>query len=98
MEVEWNEDDDNLTPEQINQITEMMKGIEAIAMQAREPIDPKVEVILEIAHSLLGEQIAMDKMYTWRPKATEDDRFSGTKPNEQMPTNDELREMMGDDV
>lgn len=97
MDIEYT-DEDNLSPEQVAHITELMRQIAMIASQAGEPIDPKVEVTLELAHAMLGEQIKMDKIYVWGSAPEQDDRFLNPECNIEMPTDDELREMMGGDT
>ena len=86
----------NLKPEEIERIGNMMKQIAAIAEQATEPLDPKLEIVLELAHALLDEQLNLDKRYVWGEPPEQDDRFLGNSPD--ILSAEELRRMVeGDD-
>ena len=74
--------------------TKYMKCIAELGRRAKQPMDPKVEPLLEIIHALLGEQLILDKKYEWEPAATEDDKFLNEA---DIPSVDDLRRMMGGD-
>lgn len=82
----------NLQPEEIKRIENMMEQIVEIAKQATEPVDPKLEIVLELAHALLDEQINLDKRYVWDAVAEQDDRFLGASPD--ILSAEELRRMV----
>lgn len=74
------------------QMKKFMADIAELASRAREPFDPRIEALLEIIHSLVREQVALDKKYAWRPKAQKDDEFFD---DTDTPSADDLRRMMG---
>lgn len=57
------------------------------AKLGREPIDPKVEMTLELLYNLLEEQLVMNKHYTWREVPSPDDKFMRS---EDTPSVDDL--------
>jgi hypothetical protein len=55
------------------------------------PFDPKVEILLELAHAWLQEQLELDKKYgKWSKPAERDDRFI----DGDIPSADDIRRMM----
>lgn len=83
-----------LSPKDIAFIKEIIQDIENLANKIREPIDPKLEPLLEVAHSLLLEQLELDKEYEWGEIPEKDDRFLN---NSDIPSVDDLRKMMGEE-
>lgn len=81
-----------MTNEERNRITEVMNSIEQIAAKVvGEPFDPKVEVMLELAHALLVEQIELEKVYDeWGPPPHPEDRFFN---DTDLPSVDDLNGM-----
>jgi len=69
-----------------------MADVAKLAERAREPYDPRIEALLEIVHSLVKEQVELDKKYAWGPRAQQDDQFVD---DTDAPSADDLREMMG---
>ena len=84
----------SLDEEERGCIKRYMKCIAELGRRARQPFDPKIEPLLEIIHSLLNEQLVLDKKYEWGAPATEDDKFLDET---DIPSVEYLREMMGDD-
>lgn len=88
----------NLSKEEIEQIRDMIKALAQIARSAKQPIDPKVEAMIDITISLLTEQIELDKRYEWAPPATEDDRFLDTSDTDSAMSVEELKRLMEGDI
>lgn len=76
-------------------IQAIMNAIETIGEELREPVDPKVEGMLEITHALLSEQLALDKAYEWGP-ASQDDKFLHVDEDDILSI-DELNDMFDSD-
>ena len=75
-------------------IRKQMDGITRIAASCEgSPFDPKVEVLLEMAHALLEEQIELDKKYgKWGPATPRDDRFIDKTTD--IPSAEDIKRMM----
>lgn len=59
------------------------------------PFDPKIEVMLEMAHALLEEQLELEKEYfEWSSPPPRDDKFMGK--DDDIPTPDDLKNMWGE--
>lgn len=79
-----------------DQIRQIMNAIEKIAQKVvGPPFDPKIEVMLEMAHALLHEQLELEKEYfEWDGPAPRDDRFID---NTDIPSLDDLKDMWGEE-
>lgn len=64
MDAEYSEGP-NLSKQTTEIIQSIMSGLEQIAEQITEPIDPKVLPLLEVIHDILEEQLVGDKVYEW---------------------------------
>lgn len=86
----------NLNQDELSKIKTAMSNIGEIAGRCvGAPFDPRIEALLEVVHSLLNEQVTLDKKYVWEEKAKQDDRFLDTQ---DVPSVDDLRRMIeGDD-
>jgi len=84
----------NLDDEEVEYLEEFLRVVEELGENIQEPIDPKVESLLEVVHRLIVEQLALDKKYEWREAAEEDDRFLNDK---DIPSAEDLRKMMEGD-
>ncbi|TFH22179.1 hypothetical protein E4G67_04715 [Candidatus Bathyarchaeota archaeon] len=75
-------------------IQKAMDDISHVASRCvNSPFDPKIYALLEIAHSLLAEQLELDKKYSkWGAPAPQDDRFIGSEID--TPTAEDIRKMM----
>lgn len=82
----------NLNSEDIEYLNEFLRVIEELGENIQEPIDPKVEPLLEVVHRLIVEQLTLDKKYEWREAAEKDDRLLN---DQDIPSADDLRKMMG---
>lgn len=69
-----------------------MADVAKLAKRAQEPYDPRIEALLEIIHSLVKEQVELDKQYAWGSRPVQDDVFCD---DTDSPSADDLREMMG---
>jgi len=85
----------NLSEVERQHIKDLMEDIEELASKIIEPIDPKVEGLLEIAFAMLVEQLEQDKKYEYGDeRQNEDDKFlflDNEKDND-TPSADELSE------
>ena len=82
----------NLSDTERQRIEEILQCIQELANMVVEPVDPKVEGCLEIAFTMLTEQLDCDRRYEWGPVPARDDKFlylSNDKDNE-VPGADEL--------
>ena len=99
MDIDDDDDDDEqltgLTPEEQANVYQLMKDIEGLASKVREPMDPKLELTLELACALLNEQLQLDKRYMWVDEAPEEDKPPSGEAG-LMLSDDELKEMMGE--
>jgi len=86
-------DDVNLSNKDRAYIQKFMDSIQDLGRDFDEPLDPKIEPLLMIIHSLLVEQLALDKSYSYRAVATEDDKYLD---DTDIPSVDDLKQMMGD--
>jgi hypothetical protein len=69
-----------------------MADIARLTKRAQEPFDPRIEALLEVIHSLVKEQVELDKQYAWEDRPVQDDTFCD---DTDSPSADDLREMMG---
>ena len=86
----------NLTPEDIEYFEGFLEAIEALGESIEEPMDPKIEPLLEVIHGMVVEQLKLDKHYKWLPAAEEDDRLLNDS-SEDIPSAEDLRKMMEGD-
>lgn len=86
----------SLSESDVKKIRELMIQIANIAGQTvGRPFDPKVEVMLEMAHALLKEQLDLKKEYSkWAGPVPRDDRFMS---DPDTPTVDDLENMFGEE-
>lgn len=90
------EEEQFLDDEEVEYIKSLMRDLEAFAEKAmREPIDPKIEPLLQVIFALLAEQIELDKSYEWGEVAPQDDDY--LDPTEDIPSVDELKRMLGEE-
>jgi hypothetical protein len=76
-------------------IRKYMGCVAHLANNFKEPLDPRIESLLEVIHVSLMEQLTLDKKYEHRPVASQDDRFLDEM---EIPSADDLRRMMGGEL
>jgi hypothetical protein len=92
--LKMTEDQNMLSEKERTHIKRYMACIAFLGRHTVEPLDPKVEPLLQIIHALLGEQLKLDKKYEWGPRVTMDDMFLDET---DIPSAEDLRKMMGDE-
>lgn len=71
-----------------DKFSHILEKIADLGQLIKPPIDPKVEGMLEITYAMIKEQLDEDRVYIWRSRPAEDDRWiTGT---EDIPDEDEL--------
>lgn len=88
--------EDNGLPEEENRlIKDIMNRIEEIGRIIDEPLDPKIEPLLQVIHACLQEQLALGKRYKWGPRPSKDDEYFNQ--TDDVPSVEDLRRMMGEE-